>query len=82
VERHAVTPGTLNLDRDLTDLPDWPTTDSHAAWQVFTNRTTRSSGRRGDLHVETIIDVTWYGAIPEPSAWLRVTNAERGRVRL
>jgi superfamily II DNA/RNA helicase len=71
-----------NLDRDLTDLPDWPTTESHAAWHEFTNRTTRSSARRWERHVETISEVTWYGAIPEPSAWLRVTNAERGRIRL
>ncbi len=71
-----------NLNRDLTDLPDWPTTESRAAWQEFTNRTTRSSRRRWELQVETINDVTWYGVTPEPSTWLRVTNAERDRVRL
>ena len=33
-------------------------------------------------HVERVEDVTWYDIVPEPNAWLRVTDAGPGKVAL
>ncbi|TCN27658.1 RAD3-like DEAD/DEAH box helicase [Kribbella orskensis] len=71
-----------DLDPDLTSLPNWPTIESHAAWRDFTNRASRSSRTRWRRHIEEIEDVTWYDIVPEPNAWLRVTDAGRGKVQL
>jgi hypothetical protein len=71
-----------DLDPDLTRLPDWPTAESHATWQEFTNRTGRSSRTPWARHVERVEDVTWYNIVPEPNAWLRVTDAVPGKAKL
>lgn len=71
-----------DLDPDLTGEPDWPTLESHAAWEEFTTRAGRSGTTRWKLrHVETE-DVTWYGQVPEPNVWLRATDAGAGKVEL
>lgn len=71
-----------DLDPDLTQLPDWPTVESHAAWEEFTNRVAQSTGNRWAWHGERVEDVTWYGIVPGPNAWLRVTDAGPGKVAL
>lgn len=71
-----------DLDPDLTQRPDWPTTESHAAWEVFTNHTDRSSRVKWALQAEQVDDVKWYDTVPEANAWLRVTQNEPGKVSL
>jgi hypothetical protein len=71
-----------DLDPDLTRLPEWPTAESHAAWEEFTNRADRFSRMRWAGHVEQVEDVTWYDIVPEPNAWLRVTDAGAAKVAL
>lgn len=70
------------LDPDLTESPDWPTVESHAAWLQFTNRADRLRANSWALHVERVEEVAWRGAVPEPRAWLRVTNSGPGRITL
>jgi hypothetical protein len=71
-----------DLDPDLIRLPDWPTAESHTAWEEFTSRADQFSRKRWARHVERVGDVTWYDIVPEPNAWLRVTDAGPGRVAL
>jgi hypothetical protein len=71
-----------DLDPDLTSAPDWPTVESHAAWEEFTGRTARFGSRRWARQVHHTGDVTWYGAVPEAASWLRVTDAGDGKVSL
>ena len=69
-----------DLDPDLTGERDWPTLESHAAWEEFTTRAGRSGNTRWKLRHVSIEDVTWYGKVPEPNAWLRATDAGAGKV--
>ncbi len=71
-----------NLDPDLTQDRDWPTTESHAAWLEFTNRSSRSSRARWVLQSARVNEVTWYSGAPEADAWLRVTDAGQAKIAL
>ena len=71
-----------DLDPDLTRLRDWPTAESHAAWEEFTNRAHRFSRMRWARHVKRVQDVTWYDIVPKPNTWLRVSDAGPGKVAL
>ena len=71
-----------DLDPELTRSPDWPTAESHAAWEEFTNRADQFSTKRWARHAERVDEVTWYDVVPEPNTWLRVTDAGPGRIAL
>jgi hypothetical protein len=70
------------LTSDVTAAGDWPTRESHTAWEAFTGRTTRFESRRWALQKHRVEDVTWYGAAPKPGSWLRVTDAGDDRIAL
>ena len=71
-----------DLDPDFTGEPDWPTLESHAAWENFATRAGRSGTTRWKLRHVEIEDVTWYGEVPQPNAWLRAIRAGAGKVEL
>lgn len=71
-----------SLEPDLTQDHDWPTAESRAAWLEFTNRTDRSRRVSWARQKERVDDVTWYDAVPEAAAWLRVTDVGPGKIAL
>ncbi len=70
------------LPSEITADRDWPTPDSHAAWQEFTSRTARFGSRRWVRQAHSIADVTWYSDSQPPASWLRVTDTEDGGIAL
>ncbi|WP_174401544.1 DEAD/DEAH box helicase [Mycolicibacterium sphagni] len=70
------------LPPETTTHPDWPTQDSHAAWQEFTSRTARFGSRRWVRQTDSIPAVTWYSDSPPPASWLRVTDIADGGIAL
>lgn len=54
---------------------DWPTPESRSAWETFANPSRTRRSRRWSRQTEDLQNVTWYGAAPDPDAWLRVTDA-------
>jgi superfamily II DNA/RNA helicase len=70
------------LPPDITADRDWPTPDSHAAWQEFIGRTARFRSRQWVRHTHSVDDVTWYSDSPPPASWLRVTDSEDGGIAL
>ncbi|WP_235871182.1 DEAD/DEAH box helicase [Rhodococcus spongiicola] len=71
-----------DLDPRLTQLPDWPTAESHSAWDKFTSRARRPSKTRWARYAKRVEDVIWYDIVPDPNAWLRVTDAGPGKIAL
>jgi hypothetical protein len=61
---------------------DWPTPESRSAWEDFTNPSRTRRLRQWSRQTEDLPDVTWYGEVPEPGAWLRVTDAGPGTIRI
>lgn len=70
------------LDADITSSPDWPTTESHEAWQQFTNRAGRPRRRRWRRQTARLDDVSWTGRAPQARTWLRVTSGPDGEIEL
>jgi superfamily II DNA/RNA helicase len=70
------------LDPEISNSPDWPTSDSHAAWLQFANRAGRSRRRRWRRRIVQVEGVQWVGAAPPQRAWLRVTDGSEGEVGL
>ncbi|MDH6194057.1 superfamily II DNA/RNA helicase [Mycobacterium frederiksbergense] len=71
-----------DLDPDVTTSGSWPTIESHAAWKEFASRTAQFATRRWAPEVTHVDDVTWYGVVPPPGAWLRATRADHGTISL
>lgn len=62
------------LDPWYADDKAWPTSESRPAWEVFVSHARRPRIRRWRRTSEEILDVTWYGEVPGPRTWLRVTD--------
>lgn len=61
---------------------DWPTPESRSAWETFANPSQTRRSRRWSLQTEDVPDVTWYGHVPDPATWLRVTDAAPGKIEI
>ncbi|TWS20929.1 DEAD/DEAH box helicase [Tsukamurella asaccharolytica] len=71
-----------NLDASFSSDPAWPTVESRSAWEAFASRTRTQRSRRWRAQSKRVSDVTWYDAVPDAGAWLRVTGAGAGRVEI
>lgn len=78
----AMTAWIAELEEDVSDAPDWPTSDSHRAWLEFA----RGDGgpRRGRWRLRSVKDikVTWFGEAPPPGTRLRVLDRDDDRADL
>jgi len=70
------------LDPLLTASADWPTPETHGAWEQFADRAARPRRRRWRRRSEVLDDVEWFFAVPEPGAWLRITDVDPTTIRL
>lgn len=70
------------LDPLMTAAADWPTPETHGAWQQFTYRAARPQRRRWRRRSVVVDEVDWLDAEPEPDAWLRITNVDSTTIRL
>ncbi|MGV9747788.1 DEAD/DEAH box helicase [Rhodococcus zopfii] len=70
------------LHPDLTSLMDWPTAETHSAWEAFASRVNRSSEMQWTEDEIQVEEATWYANIPSPNAWLRATDDGSGKVLL
>jgi superfamily II DNA/RNA helicase len=70
------------LDPLLTASADWPTPETHGAWEQFADRAARPRRRRWRRRSEVLDDVEWFFAVPEPGAWMRVTDVDATTIRL
>lgn len=70
------------LEPEFTSSPDWPTTESHDAWQQFANRAGRPRRRRWRRRTVRLDDITWAGPAPQERTWLRVTSGPDGEIEL
>jgi hypothetical protein len=71
-----------NLDPALAFSREWPTPESRAAWDAFAYRARTERSRQWNRRTEDVDDVTWYGAVPDPGTWLRVTDAGPGKIEI
>jgi hypothetical protein len=71
-----------NLDPAFAFSGEWPTPESRAAWDAFAYRARAPRSRRWSRRIEDVNDVTWYGVVPDPGAWLRVTDAGLGKIEI
>ncbi|WP_280238319.1 DEAD/DEAH box helicase [Nocardia abscessus] len=60
----------------------WPTPESRSAWEEFVNPSRTRRSRRWRRRIEDIQDVTWYGMVPDPNTWLRVTDAGPDKIEI
>lgn len=61
---------------------DWPSPESRSAWESFVNRSRTRHSRRWRHQSKDVADVSWYGTVPDPGAWLRVTDAAPGKIKI
>lgn len=61
---------------------DWPTPESRSAWETFVNPSRARRSRRWSRRTEDLKDATWYGTVPDPDAWLRVTDAGPDKIEI
>jgi hypothetical protein len=61
---------------------DWPTPESRSAWEAFANPSRTRRLRRWSRQTKDLQDITWYGAIPDPDTWLRVTDAGQAKIEI
>ncbi len=71
-----------NLDPVHALSEDWPTPESRSAWEVFVNPSQTRRSRRWSRRITDIPDVAWYGAVPDPGTWLRVTDANPDKIEI
>lgn len=71
-----------NLDPTLASSPDWPTPESRSAWEAFAHRAQARRSRQWTRQTQDMNDVTWHEAVPEPDTWLRVTDADPGKIEI
>ncbi|MFI2281096.1 DEAD/DEAH box helicase [Nocardia beijingensis] len=70
------------LDPVYADSDHWPTPESRSAWQEFVARSHRRRSRRWRLQRLNLDEVTWFGAAPDHSTWLRVTEDDSGKIAI
>ncbi|MGH3649021.1 MAG: hypothetical protein ACRDTM_17815, partial [Micromonosporaceae bacterium] len=71
-----------DLDPALAFSRDWPTPESRSAWEAFAYRARAPLSRKWSRQTEDLQDVTWYDTAPDPGTWLRVTDAEPGKIKI
>lgn len=71
-----------DLDLHFALNRNWPTPESRSAWVAFARRTSLRRSRRWSRQTLELADVRWYGAVPDPDTWLRVTDAEASGIRV
>ncbi|WP_143078972.1 DEAD/DEAH box helicase [Nonomuraea pusilla] len=61
---------------------NWPTPESRSAWEAFVNPSRAQRSLRWSRRTEDLQEVTWYGTVPEPGTWLRVTDAGPDKIEI
>nr|WP_240973737.1 DEAD/DEAH box helicase [Nonomuraea sp. FMUSA5-5] len=61
---------------------NWPTPESRSAWVAFVNPSRAQRSLRWGRRVEDLQEVTWYGTVPEPGTWLRVTDTGPDKIEI
>ena len=72
----------IDLDPQLTFNPNWPTPESRSAWEAFANRAQTWGSRKWTRRIRGVENVTWYGVVPDPGTWLRVTDAGAAKIQI
>jgi hypothetical protein len=60
----------------------WPSPESRPAWEMFASHARRPRLRQWRRRTEDIDDVTWYGDVPSPKTWLRITGLTPDTVQI
>lgn len=71
-----------DIDPLVASNPAWPTAESRLAWEAFSSRTRTTRSHRWIRRTYNVDEVTWYGTVPEPGTWLRVTDVEPGKIAI
>ncbi|GAA0651189.1 hypothetical protein GCM10010174_88600 [Kutzneria viridogrisea] len=71
-----------DLDPALALSEDWPTPESRSRWETFVNSSRTRRSRRWSRQTMDVQDVTWYGTVPAPGVWLRVTDTTPGEIKI
>lgn len=60
----------------------WPSPESRPAWDLFRSHARTSRRRQWKRVREEIQNVTWYGEVPAPRTWLRITEVGTDTVQI
>lgn len=60
----------------------WPTPESRPAWEAFASHVGRRRLQRWRPRADDLHDVTWYGEVPVPGTWLRITDLDANTVQI
>lgn len=60
----------------------WPSPESRSAWERFASHARSPRLRQWRRSTEDIGDVTWYGDVPAPKTWLRITDLDADTVQI
>ena len=71
-----------NLGPEQSLNEDWPTPETRSSWDAFVNRSRTPHSRWWRRQSRDVPDVRWYGTIPDPGQWLRVTDEEPGKIKI
>ncbi|MDO5740196.1 MAG: DEAD/DEAH box helicase [Ornithinimicrobium sp.] len=71
-----------DLDPWYADDAAWPSPESRPAWEIFASHARLPRHRQWRRSTENIDDVTWYGDVPAPKTWLRVTDVDADTVQI
>ncbi|MEU8203405.1 DEAD/DEAH box helicase [Streptosporangium sp. NPDC049046] len=61
---------------------DWPTPESRSAWEAFVTPSRIRLSLQWRSTTEVLQEVTWYGTVPDPDTWLRVTDDGQGKIEI
>ncbi|MGD6980534.1 MULTISPECIES: DEAD/DEAH box helicase [Citricoccus] len=64
------------------DNKSWPSPESRPAWEEFVSHNRQSLHRQWRRKHLNVSAVTWYGDVPSPRAWLRITALDAGTVQI
>ncbi|ALV41972.1 hypothetical protein AU252_13055 [Pseudarthrobacter sulfonivorans] len=71
-----------NLDPWFAHDEAWPSPESRQAWEMFASHARRPRLRQWGRSTKDIDDVTWYGVVPGPKTWLRITELDAKTVQI
>src|ERR1019366_6508766 len=71
-----------DLDPRYSSNAAWPMPESRQAWEAFASHSGRRRLQRWRRRTDDIHDVTWYGDVPVPKPWLRITDLSAHTVQI
>jgi len=71
-----------DLDPGYSYNAAWPTPESRPAWEAFASHVGRRRLQRWRRRTDDVHEVTWYGDVPVPGTWLRITDLDTNTVQI